>query len=133
MFSYDPFSIHVLFILGAQTLSQMEQCIVFPVLPGKEQELIEFASVLTHDRRAEFDASQQTVTKESWYLQRTSQGTVCIVHVLANDPMAVFQGLAHSQDPFDVWFRERVMATTGVDLRNPPSELPLCIFDWKRT
>lgn len=111
----------------------MEQCMAFPVLPGQRDALIEFASKLMGERRAEFDNSQVTVSKEQWYIQSTPLGDLCVVRVEAADPMAVFEGLASSTEPFDVWFREQVQATTGVDLRNTPSELPVCIFDWKRS
>lgn len=112
--------------------TKMEQCMVFPVLPGQSVALIKFAEKLMGERKEEFDNSQLTVLKEQWYLQPTPMGDFCIVHVHAADPMAVFKGLATSEEPFDVWFREQVKETTGVDLTNPPSELPLCIFDWKR-
>ena len=110
----------------------MEQCTVFPVLPGQRDALIAFAEKLMGERRAEFDNSQVTVSKESWYLQPTPMGDFCIVYVQAADPMAVFEGLATSQEPFDVWFREQVLLTTGVDLATPPEALPSKIFDWKR-
>ena len=42
-------------------------------------------------------------------------------------PMGFVQYMGTSQDPFAVWFRERVMETNGFDLtkpmEGPPSEL----------
>jgi len=44
---------------------------------------------------------------------------------------AAFAGLAESDDAFDVWFRERVMEITGVDLAAPSDDpLPEVILSW---
>jgi hypothetical protein len=110
----------------------METGMVFPVLPGKQEALLAFASALMVERRAEYEASQVGVTKESWFLQPTPHGDLCIIHFEAADPMSVFAGLAESQEPFDVWFREQVMDTTGIDLTQPVPGLPPRIFNWAR-
>jgi hypothetical protein len=40
------------------------------------------------------------------------------------------QGLATSQEPFDVWFRERVKDFTGLDLSQPlPGPISKLAFD----
>lgn len=111
----------------------METNVVFPVLPGKSEALIAFAETIMGPRRAEYEISQQSVTKESWFLQPTPNGDICIVHFESDDPAAVFNGLAESQEPFDVWFREQVLDTTGVDLTNPPAGFPARIFHWTRS
>jgi hypothetical protein len=46
-------------------------------------------------------------------------------------PAAAFAGLAESSDVFDIWFRERVLELTGVDLAAPSDDpLPEIILDW---
>lgn len=110
----------------------METGIVFPVLPGKSEALREFAQKLLGERRAEFELSQLSVHKESWFIQPTPMGDVCIVHFESDDPAAVFAGLASSQDDFDVWFRSQVLDTTGIDLTQPLPGLPPRIFHWTR-
>jgi hypothetical protein len=104
----------------------------FPVLPGKEGEPRKFAQE-TLERRDEFDASQRrlAITKEEWALQQTPMGSMVIVRFDAPEIAAAFAGLAESNDAFDVWFRERVLEITGVDLAAPSDDpLPEIILDW---
>lgn len=113
-------------------MSLMENAIMFPVLPGKREALLAFANALMGERRAEVDKAQVTVTKESWHLQETPMGDFCIVYFEAPDGMAVHAGLAASQEPFDVWFREQVMEVSGIDISKPPASVPTRIFHWPR-
>ena len=104
----------------------------FPVLEGKDDEARKFAQE-TRDRREEFEASQQRlgVTKEEWSLQQTPMGSLVIVRFECPDVATAFAGLAQSNEPFDVWFRQRAKEISGVDLGEPmPGPLPEIIFDW---
>jgi hypothetical protein len=106
----------------------------FPVLPGKEDEARRFAQE-TLERREEFDRSQERLrtTRDEWSLQQTPMGSLLIVRFEADDVGQAFAGLAQSTDPFDVWFRQRVLDTTGVDLIRPmESPPPEIILDWSR-
>lgn len=105
---------------------------VFPVLPGKSESLAEFAGKLMTERKAEYEQSQVSITKESWWIQPTPIGDFCIVYFVADDPMAVFSNLGTSMEPFDVWFRQQVQENTGIDLKVPPPGMPRQIFDWTR-
>ena len=104
----------------------------FPVLPGKEDEPRKFAEE-TLGRREELEASQQRfgVTKEEWSLQQTPMGWITIVRFETPDVASAFEDLAQSEEPFDIWFRQRVLEISGVDLgapmEGPPPEI---IFDW---
>jgi hypothetical protein len=110
----------------------------FPVLPGKEQAAREFAETLGSTRRD--DAGEffrrYSVTRESWHLQQTPQGSFIIVvtelgaapglqvHVQA-------QAYASAQHSFDRWFKDNVRDLCGVN----PDEQPLgpptqTIFEW---
>ncbi len=112
----------------------MKECaMMLPILPGKRQEIVEFAAALAGPRHLEYVASQQTVTRESWFIQPTPMGDFLIVHFESNDPTAVFKGLADSEEAFDLWFRERANSTTGIDLTKVPKGLPEQIFTWKRS
>ncbi len=105
----------------------------FPVLPGKEDETRKFAQE-TLGRREELDASQRrlSITKEEWALQQTPMGSMVIVRFECPDVEAAFAGLAQSDDAFDVWFRERVLEITGVDLAAPSDDpLPEVILTWQ--
>jgi hypothetical protein len=104
----------------------------FPVLPGKEDEPGRFARE-TLERGDEFEASQRRlgVTKEEWALQQTPMGSMVVVRFESPDVAAAFAGLAESNDAFDVWFRERVLEITGVDLAAPSEDpLPEVILSW---
>ena len=34
-----------------------------------------------------------------------------------------FPAFVGSRDPFDMWFKERMLAVTGFDLNNPPANM----------
>jgi hypothetical protein len=104
----------------------------FPVLEGKEDDARKFARE-TLDRRDELDESQERigVTKEEWSLQQTPMGSFVVVRFESDDVEGAFADLAQSDEPFDVWFRERVKEVSGMDLGAPmPGPLPEIILDW---
>jgi len=104
----------------------------FPVLPGKEDEARKFAQE-TLDRIDEFEASERRsgITKEEWALQQTPMGSMVVVRFEADDVAGAFDGFAQSNEPFDLWFKQRVKEVSGVDLGEPmPGPLPEIIFDW---
>jgi hypothetical protein len=104
----------------------------FPVLPGKEDDARTFAQE-TLDRREEFDTSQARigVTREEWALQREPTGSLVNVRFECDDVEGAFAGLGQSSESFDVWFRERVLEITGVDLAAPmESPPPEIILEW---
>jgi hypothetical protein len=106
----------------------------FPVMPGKEDEARKFAQE-TLERREEFDRSQDRLrtTRDEWALQQTPMGSLLIVRFEAEHVGQAFADLGQSTDPFDVWFRQRVLDTTGVDLTQPmESPPPEIILDWSR-
>ena len=107
-----------------------EASVVFPLLPGKREALAEFVEKLNGERHAEYVASQVTVVQESWFVQPTPMGDLIIVHLEAPDPLAVFAGLAVSEEPFDAWFRAQVQDITGVDLTQMPPGLPERVFHY---
>ena len=93
-----------------------------PILPGKLEAWQRFIAELRGVRHTEHMASRQRlgVTTERAYLQQTPQGDLAIIYIDAEDLGQVFQGLATSQDPFDVWFREQVLEAHGWDMTGPP-------------
>ena len=104
----------------------------FPVLPGKEDQVRKFARE-TLDRIDEFSASEARlgVTKEEWALQQTPMGAQVLVRFECPDVEKAFGEFAQSNEPFDLWFRERVKELSGVDLAEPSEDpLPELIFDW---
>jgi hypothetical protein len=110
----------------------------FPLAPGKEAELESFAEELRTRRAAEAADFYRRfgVSRESWHLQRTPHGTWVIgVTEIVERPVAVAaEQYAHSEEPFDRWFKDRVHALTGIN----PDEQPLgpptvCLFDTAAT
>jgi len=57
---------------------------------------------------------------------------MAVLYIEAEDIARVFQGLALSQDPFDVLFRQQTREFLGLDLAQPPSgPPPETVFDWR--
>jgi hypothetical protein len=101
-------------------------CGAFPLLPGKTEAAKEFAKTCMISKRTEYAVAlkSQGVTKESWFLQKTPQGDMVIVHFEADDVEKAFEAQAKSKAPFDVWFKQQVKSITGVDLEQPSDEAP---------
>ena len=111
-----------------------ERGIVFPLLPGKRPALDAFASSLMGPRSEEYAASQASILKESWYLQTTPAGEMLVVYFEAPDPAAVFSGLAASEEPFDIWFRDQCQDITGIDMKQMSMPaLPEQVFTWAKS
>ncbi len=105
-----------------------------PILPGKLEAWRRFAQDMQGARREEHQASRRRlgITTERAYYQPTPQGDLAIVYLEADDLGRVFQGLATSQDPFDVWFKQQVLDIHGVDYNQPlPGPLPEQVLDWE--
>jgi hypothetical protein len=105
-----------------------------PIVPGMTEELRAAAS--THapggERRAAYEASRERlgITREMAWLQETPMGDLSVVYIEADDLAAMFAGLAGSQDPFDVWFREGTREIHGIDLEDrAPSPDQLLSFE----
>jgi len=86
----------------------IENAFFVPLLPGKTDAAREFCAQLAGPRKAELDAAQTTVVKESWFLQQTPHGDFLIVYYVSPDPRRVHDALAVSEEPFDVWFRSQI-------------------------
>ena len=101
-------------------------CGAFPVLTGKTEAAREFVKTCMGPKRTECAEAlkRQGVTKESWFLQKTPQGDMVIVHFEAEDVEKTFETEAKSKDPFMVWFKQQVKSVTGVDLEQPSDEPP---------
>ena len=106
----------------------------FPILPGKTEQWKHFCQEMVGPRRSQYEASRKRlgVTREVAYLQPTPQGDMVVVYMEAQNISRVFEGFGISQEPFDVWFRERVKEIHGVDFSQPlPGPLPEAIVDWR--
>jgi hypothetical protein len=92
-----------------------------PILPGKEELDRQTMEELVGPRRDEFEASRKRlgITREAAWHQETPNGTAAVVCLEADDLGTAMHGIASSQEPFDVWFRERMAEIHGVDLAEP--------------
>ncbi len=105
-----------------------------PLLPGKTESWKSWVQEMAGTRLSEFQASRDSlgITREESFLQQTIQGDMAILYIEAKDMAHAFLGLATSQDPFDVLFRQKTQEFFGLDLAQPPSgPLPETVFDWR--
>jgi hypothetical protein len=100
-------------------------CLAIPVLAGKSEAARAFFKQLDHERRAEFDASERRIgiTKELWYLAKLPAGDHVIGYMETPDFNRAFQSFVASRDSFDLWFKQQMLAVTGLDLNNPPANM----------
>ena len=102
-------------------------CLVMPILPGKTDDARAFIRDLDGPRKAEFDQSERRIgiTKELWYLAKLPTGDQLVGYMEAANFGAAVAQFSASKDPFDLWFKTRMAAVTGVDLNNlPPGFAP---------
>jgi hypothetical protein len=97
---------------------------VIPVLPGKEQADREWMDAMAGARRDEYQSAWKNagVTRHAVWQQQTADGTVDVVYLEADDIPAAMEDITSSDEPFQQWFRERVLDVHGIDLasQTPP-------------
>jgi hypothetical protein len=100
-------------------------CLALPLVTGQTAAARTFLQQLDTTRRAEFDESERRIgiTKELWYLAKLASGDHLIGYMESRDFQHALGSFVGSREPFDVWFKERMLAVTGVDLNNPPADL----------
>jgi hypothetical protein len=112
----------------------MEQmCFVFPALPGMTDDARRFLWEMGHDREAEYDRSQRRIgiTHEVWYLSTLPDGDYVIVYMRGEDLARSLAILAQSDDEFDRWFKQQLLAVAGIDLDDAPEmEFPELLLSY---
>ena len=74
------------------------------------------------------------VTHESWYLQETPQGSLVIGLTQVSDVPKASMAFQKSQDQFPRWFKEQIMALSGVDPNETPEGPPTTlVYEWSDT
>jgi hypothetical protein len=61
------------------------------------------------------------VRQESWFIAHDGDEETLIAFVTYDDFGRAVKIFSESKDAFDVWFKERLNACTGVDLNDPPA------------
>lgn len=101
-------------------------CLLLPIRPGRRDELVEFMREINGPRHRELGATEQRigVTREVFFLAGGGDHDQLVMYLEGEsegeslgDSLAAF---IDSREPFDVWFKERFAACTGVDLNDPP-------------
>jgi hypothetical protein len=96
-------------------------CLVVPVIPGKEDDVRAFYGEV-EARMDEFDESEQRlgITKEVAWLAPVESGSATVIYIESDDFERAFSKFVQSQEDFDLWFKQRVLDVSGLDLNNPP-------------
>ena len=97
----------------------------FPVLPGKEAEMRQFADDLQTTRAVEAATfyGNLGIGHESWHVQAHPEGLwVIVITEFSGKTIATAASeYAGAQEGFANWFKERVRSVTGID----PDTMPL--------
>ena len=107
-----------------------------PLLPGKTETWKNYMKEVNGPRNEEYRKSRKKngVQVEQVSLQHTPDGDVVVARIDTDNINRVFEYYMKSKEPFDVWFREKIlMETHGME---PTGELPKIeklIFDYQET
>ncbi len=108
-------------------------CFAAPLLPGTTSvDREEMLSCWHGERTDEHAASRRrhAITRESVWIQSTPAGDVAIVLIESPNLSGALLGIATSQEPFDVWFREHLGRVHGLDLAAGMA-LPERVLDYR--
>jgi hypothetical protein len=92
--------------------------LIVPLLPGKTEAWRRFYQMLMNSRREDYKASRRrlSITCERIWLVSSSYGGSVIVSIEAQDMKTIITRLAASDNPFDRWFRRKMLELHGIDL-----------------
>ena len=92
--------------------------LVVPILPDREEEWRRFVQEVAEERLSEYEGLRRRlgIQNESVWLARAKGGqTAMVVYLKAEDPERMASALAASEEPFDLWFKERLIECHGRD------------------
>ena len=97
-------------------------CLLVPVRPGRRDELMDFMREVNGPRHCELGATEQRigVTREVFFLAGDGDHDQLVMYLEGESIGGSLGTFIASREPFDVWFKERFAACTGVDLNDPP-------------
>jgi hypothetical protein len=82
-----------------------------PMVPGKTETWKKYLQEMKGPRHNEFEKSRQRAglrTEQVW-LQQTPMGDMCVVVWDTDNPKKAFEYFMKSNDPADIWFRDKVL------------------------
>ncbi|HEX8994809.1 MAG TPA: hypothetical protein VF812_02130 [Ktedonobacterales bacterium] len=96
--------------------------VTLPIKAGQADAARAFAAECVGRRFADYDASERRIgiPMENWYLQRVGGSEYFVIVLDGPDLNASLGAFIGSHDPFDLWFKERMLEISGVDLNAGP-------------
>ncbi len=104
-----------------------------PLVPGAAETVRSMREEALGPLRSEYEESRRRlgITEERAWIQSTPMGEMVLVYLEAEDPQRALQGMAESQEPFDVWFRQYIQDAHGVDITTEQAPPPESAFEWR--
>ena len=118
---------------GGEEVEVKSLILALPIVRGKEEEWRRFAQELkeTHPREYEDLRRRLGVRAERVWLMQEACGEVALAYAEVEAPEEVIRRLAASEDPFDTWFKEKLLELHGYDLDGPrPRAEPELVFGY---
>lgn len=100
-------------------LATQRVCFAAPLRTGTTAlDREEMLSCWTGERSEDHIASRRRhgISREGVWIQSTPTGDVAVILIESTDLSAALLGIATSQEPFDIWFRDHLLAVHGMDL-----------------
>jgi hypothetical protein len=106
-----------------------------PILPGKTEDFRKYVrEVVNGPHWDQYVASNRRnrLDVEQVWLQHTPQGDFVLVRWEVDDPARIFEHAMESDDPFDQWFREKILIEClGVDPSHPQPSINEQLVDYQ--
>ena len=110
--------------------------IAAPIVPGRLDQWKAFSRELQEGpRHNEYAAFMKKcgLSRIRCWLQETPQGATGIILYEGETPMEFVRQMGTSQEPFALWFREKVKEYNGFDLSGPTGPPPELVTDVRAT
>jgi hypothetical protein len=106
-----------------------------PLAPGKTETWKDYMKEMAGARNKDYKKSRKSIglDTEQVFLQQTPHGDMCVVRWKTDNPQKIFEHFAKSKDPFDQWFRDKILIEChNMDLTKlPPVNKEF--FDYQET
>jgi hypothetical protein len=107
-----------------------------PLAAGKTEAWKNYLREIEGPRNEEYKKSRERagIRVEQVYLQQTPHGDSCVVSWECDNPQKVFETFMKSDNPFDQWFREKVLIEAhGMDTSQPLPPMNQHFVDYRET